>query len=196
MKLFMFLVLSFMLSTAFGQSSRDQYPDVLKLGYQVLHPSKIEANVFSDLGAWHAYTLPSEQTDYGSFIGPLVMDMEGEWLANTMSKLTVTLSGRKIDLSEGKASLHYFPGLLEQEILVEGLKIQLQLIFVSNRTAMIHTVITNQSAQHKNIQLSWSGSCLIKDVLLKQKTHGIQVVFNKGHVFQIGFWVKKSFLTS
>jgi putative isomerase len=187
MKSFMFLVLSLVLSTAFGQSSRDLYPDVLKLGYQVLNPSKIETNVFSDLGAWHAYTLPAEQTDYGSFIGPLVMDMEGEWLANSMSRLKMTLSGRKIDLSEGKASLHYYPGLLEQEIVVEGVKIQVQLIFVSKRTAIIHTVVTNQSALNQDIQLSWSGSCLIKDVRIKQKPDGIRAVFNKGHVFQIGF---------
>ncbi|KIO77100.1 glycoside hydrolase [Pedobacter lusitanus] len=191
MKQLLFLVFSLMLNTVFGQNSRDQYPDVLKLGYEVSDPTKIETNVFADFGAWHAYTLPAEKNNYGSFTGPLIMDMEGEWLAGTLAKLTVKLSGKKLDLSRGKTDLHYYPGLLEQEIKIEGLRIKLQLIFVSGRTAVIRTLITNESALGKDIQLSWSGNCLLKDTQLLQNEHGIRINFSREHVFQLDFGGKE-----
>lgn len=187
MKYYLVGLLSFVLGTAFAQSSGRQFADVLKLGYRVDNPKAIEANVFSDLGAWHAYTLPSDGADYGSFIGPLVMDMSGSWLANSMAKLSVTESGKRVDLSKAKIEIHYYPGLLEQQLWVDGLKIQMQLIFVSNREAMVNTNISNLSPVKKKLQLDWSGLLLLKEANLKQQGNGIAVDFNGNHRFQVVF---------
>jgi putative isomerase len=187
MKYYLVGVLSLVLGTAFGQSSRRQFEDVLKLGHHVSSPLAIETNVFSDMGAWHAYTLPSDAADYGAFIGPMVMDMSGSWLANAMAKLTVTESGALVDLSKARAEIHYYPGLLEQQLWVDGLKIHLQLIFISNREAMINTRISNLSSVKKRLQLDWSGAVLVKDASLKQQGNGIVVDFNGDHRFQVVF---------
>lgn len=185
-KLFVFL-LSFGLSFASAQYSRDRFPDVLKLRYQVKQTSKIETNVFSDLGAWHAYTLPSALADYGAFIGPMVMDLKGEWLANSMSRLTVKESGKTINLSEGRAQFQYLPGLLKQEFIINELKIVLQLIFVSNREAMVQTRIQNLSARKRMLQLGWSGEVLLKNAVPEKDGNGIKVVFEEGHQFNLVF---------
>lgn len=187
MKYYLVGVFSLVLSTAFGQGSGKQFADVLKLGYHVDNPTEIEANVFSDMGAWHAYTLPIDAADYGTFIGPLVMDMKGIWLANAMAKLSVRESGKLIDLSKARVEIHYYPGLLSQELWIYGLKIQLQLIFVSNREAMINTHISNLSSVKKKLQLDWSGQVLLKEASLKQQGNGIAVDFNRNHRFQVVF---------
>ncbi|SDK25847.1 putative isomerase [Pedobacter sp. ok626] len=187
MKYYLVGILSLLLSTTFGQGSAKQFADVLKLGYHVNNPTEIEANVFSDMGAWHAYTLPVDAADYGTFIGPMVMDINGIWLANAMAKLSVKESGKLINLSKARVEIHYYPGLLSQELRIDGLKIQLQLIFVSSREAMINTHISNLSSVKKNLQLDWSGQVLLTETRLKQQGNGIAVDFNGNHRFQVVF---------
>lgn len=187
MKYGILCLLSLALSNVFAQSSRREFPDVLELGHQVTRPRAIETNVFSDLGAWHAYTLPSNSADHGAFIGPMVMDLRGEWLANTIAQLAVYQSGQQIDLSKAHAVMHYYPGLLEQELKIDDLKINLQLIFISNREAMVHTSITNLSNQAMELQLGWRGTVLLKESRLKQDKNALSIDFNQGHRFQILF---------
>lgn len=187
MKYYLLCILGFTLGSAFAQSSREQFPDVLKLGHHVQDPSVIEANVFSDMGAWHAYTLPVDPADFGTFIGPMVMDMSGSWLANSMAKLTVRVDGKPVMLNQAKAEIHYYPGLLSQELLVDDLKITLQLIFTSNRETMIGTRISNLSSLSKKLQLEWSGLALLKGNQLKKQGNGFRLDLNQGHRFQLAF---------
>jgi putative isomerase len=188
MKYILMALLTVSLSTSAQQRSiLKAFPDVLKLGYHVDHEEKIETNVFSDLGAWHAYTLPDSPADYGAFIGPMVMDLKGRWLANSMSKLHVRLDNKTIDLSGAKAEIRYYPGRLEQIFLLEELKVLQQLIFVNNRTAMIRTSITNLSSKNKTVQLEWSGGVLNKESKLSRTGHTILVNIDKHHHFQVLF---------
>lgn len=186
MKYGILCLFSLTLNSVFGQISRREFPDILKLAYQVKHPSAIETNVFSDLGAWHAYTLPSDHLDYGAFIGPMVMDLSGQWLANATAKLSVYESGKMVDLSKASASIHYYPGLLEQELKIDDINIRLQLIFISNREAMVNTTITNLSNETKQLQLVWTGGILLKEAKLKQENNCLNIDFNQ-HCFQILF---------
>lgn len=191
MKKYLVVLFSLTLSSVFAQNLRKQFPNVLELGYQVTRSSAIEANVFSDMGAWHAYTLPADSKDNGTFIGPMVMDMDGRWLANAMAKLSIYQSGQPIDLSKARISSQYYPGLLEQELWIDNLKISLQLIFISNREAMVNTVVTNLSNSKKRLQLEWSGTVLLKDAKLKQGKNAVHVEFNQGHQFQLSFQTKE-----
>ncbi|WP_316817120.1 MGH1-like glycoside hydrolase domain-containing protein [Pedobacter nyackensis] len=191
MKKYLVILFSLTLSSVFAQSLRKQFPNVLKLGHQVTKPSAIEANVFSDMGAWHAYTLPVDSKDQGTFIGPMVMDMSGQWLANFIAKLSIYQSGQLIDLSKARISAQYYPGLLEQELWIDDLKISMQLIFISNREAMVNTIVTNLSNLKKQLRLEWSGTVLLKDAKLKQKKNLIDIAFNQGHHFQVSFQAKE-----
>ncbi len=84
------LSLTISLALSGQQVQRSYFTDVLDLKTVVSTPQNITTNLFSDMGAWHAYALPKNKEDYGSFIGPVVMDLEGQWLANTISKITIT----------------------------------------------------------------------------------------------------------
>lgn len=168
--LFSFIILS---SVAKGQEhSRKSFPNVLDVKQKVSDSRNIEHSLFSDLGAWHGYALPEKPEDYGSFIGPLVMDLEGRWLANTLCKLQIMEDGKLIDLSLSKPAQTYLPGILQQSFSLEGLLIEQELIFVSNRSARIRTSITNQSSYKRKLSVSFSGEA-IGEVLPKQVTNGI-----------------------
>ena len=75
--------------------NRNLFADVLNVKVDIADTKDIEKSFFSDMGAWHAYALPKEKEGYGSFIGPLVMDLDGQWLANTISKIVITEKDRK-----------------------------------------------------------------------------------------------------
>lgn len=140
---------------AFAQ--RAHFPDVLNLRTEPPAGRSIEANVFSDMGAWHAYALPARPEDHGAFIGPLVMDMNGRWLSDAISRLAVWVDGKRMDLGAGASSIHYFPGLLEQSFEGKDVSVKQQLIFVSGREALLQTVIRNRSKRNLLLQVEYSG---------------------------------------
>jgi putative isomerase len=143
-----------------AQLTRDQFADVLDVRTVVSDTSTVEHSFFSDQGAWFAFALPVKNEDQGTFIGPLMMKMQGTWLANSFLKLILTENGKRYELSKHKPVLHYYPGLLSQEFDLNGLQVKLELIFVSNTEALIHTQLINHSASIRKINISWSGQLL------------------------------------
>ncbi len=154
------LLFSFACTWAAGQQQRMQYADVLTTNQFVDRPRKIANTFFSDMGAWHGYALPSRKEDYGSFIGPIVMDMDGQWVANTLSKIEINEDGKLLDLTQSKAEQHYYPGLLWQAFKIDGLEIVQQLIFANNRTALLSTQITNRSNRSRKLKCTYRGALL------------------------------------
>lgn len=170
-----FLLFIFFSSVVKGQEyPRNSFPNVLRVQQQVSDPKNIEQTLFSDLGAWHGYALPAKTEDYGAFIGPLIMDMEGQWLANTFCQLHLTEQGKPLYLSLSKATQSYFPGMLQQSFILNGLLIEQALIFVSNRTARLRTTIINQSSSRRKLSISFSGK-ILGEASLTQETNGLRV---------------------
>lgn len=69
------------------------------------------------------------------------MDLDGQWLANTISKIRIKENGIAIDLQNRKL-FSIIIRLLKQIFTVDGLDIEQQLIFVSGREARIKSVFT------------------------------------------------------
>lgn len=91
-------------------------------------------NIFADLGAWHAYALPTESdpASHGAFTGPLHIAQEYPWwLSAGFSRLRLSESGHDLDLSAGgKPVFTSLPGALRQEYdLGSGLTVRLDLVF-------------------------------------------------------------------
>lgn len=176
----------------FSFAQRNVFPDVLRLQTKVSDVTKIEPTVFSDMGAWYAYALPEAKEDYGSFIGPLLMDLNGRWLANTFANLSIKENGKEVNLAEAKASIHYYPGLLEQQFETVGLKIVLKLIFVSSNDALVQTRIINTSAKSRIVSVSYKGEALWNAARIKKVSNGIEVTFSDNdHHFLIHYLGKK-----
>lgn len=160
-------------STSIAQ--RNSYQDVLNLKTSVQNPKDIRASVFSDLGAWHAYALPEKIENSGGFVGPLIMDMEGRWLSENFSRLFITVDGKEVDLTNANVHSYYLPGMLVQELETENLKIKMELVFVSNRQALINTSIKNTGKNTMNIVPGFRGTILLKNTILKNESNKIIV---------------------
>ncbi len=138
-------------------------------------PSKIEPddnyeiNPFSDMGAWQAYHLPSKKDKdyYGGFTGPLYIAEEyGKWLSKSFNVIRIynAADEKEIKLSECKnLDIAYYPGILVQSYDMGNFKLTLELRFVTNRTALVTTIIKNNSKNDLNLRLNWEGELLIID---------------------------------
>lgn len=104
---------------------------------------------FSDLGAWHSYSLSPKPS--GGFVGPYLMtDDNGIWASQQLVTLQLTLGGLALDWSSAKMmeSL-YLPGRLIQTYQLEGITIKQELIFISNRSTLVQYQIESNAKQPK-----------------------------------------------
>lgn len=126
------------------------------------------SNPFSDMGAWHAYYLPEKGATnlYGGFAGPLIVGEEYPInLSDTISKITLTNSdtGKVYDLSKAQNIMFdFYPGKLVQTYELNDFNLKLELIFATNRSALIKTEIENKKNTDLNLNLEWSGNIFNK----------------------------------
>jgi putative isomerase len=132
-------------------------------------------NSFSDLGAWHGYYQPvsGEYGMYGGFAGPFYLAEEyAANLSDSFNKLEIInkAANQIYDLSKAIVEFDYIPGKLMQTYTLEGIVLKLELIFATNRTALIKTEIINQTNEELNIGLIWRGKLYDKLGKWNEKT--------------------------
>lgn len=118
-------------------------------------------NNFSDMGAWHGYYLASPEASdiVGGFAGPVIMAEEYPVnLSNSICKISLYDEfGKMYDLNEAEYSGVYYPGKLVQTYDMEKFQIKMELIFATNRTALIKTEIKNKTIEPISLNVKWSG---------------------------------------
>ena len=120
-------------------------------------------NPLFDLGAWHGFLLPEQENNYAAFTGPMVIAEEYSlFIAEKLEKLTLTdLTNKQVlDFSQAKISRTAKPGELHQNFAFKQLTLELSLYFISHRTAIIETKITNHSNEKLALTLAWQGELL------------------------------------
>eukprot|EP01012_Entosiphon_sulcatum_P010941 TRINITY_DN16545_c0_g1_i1.p1 TRINITY_DN16545_c0_g1~~TRINITY_DN16545_c0_g1_i1.p1 ORF type:complete len:655 (+),score=97.58 TRINITY_DN16545_c0_g1_i1:22-1965(+) len=125
------------------QSNADlvaQWPNVLDLagtGY-----------IFSDLGAWLGFGLPARLGKAGSFQGPWVHGDNWGWLGapSLFSIRAANYEGQTYTPSQA-TNTTYYPGLLTQGFELGNLTGEMDLIFVSGRTALTRLQLHNRLTQ-------------------------------------------------
>ena len=118
-------------------------------------------NNFSDMGAWHGYYLPKEDeiAIQGGFAGPVIVAEEYPVnLSGAFSKLEITKAdGTVYSYEDADASGVYYPGKLVQTYDFEDITVNMELIFGSDRTALIKTEIVNKTEEDVELKLKWHG---------------------------------------
>lgn len=118
-------------------------------------------NNFSDLGAWHGYYLHDlEATQlYGGFAGPVIIAEEYPVnLSDAISKIVISkTTGEDYDLTQANVDVIYYPGRLLQTYALQDFNLKLELIFVSNRMALVRTAVENKLDTPLNIMIRWEG---------------------------------------
>ncbi|NQY47668.1 MAG: alpha-glucosidase [Colwellia sp.] len=120
-------------------------------------------NPLFDLGAWHGFLLPEQENSYAAFTGPMVIAEEYSlFIAEKLELLTIKDLSRKeiLDFSKAKIERTSSPGQLQQKFVFKELTLDLTLHFISSRTAIIETKITNHSNDKLALTLTWQGQLL------------------------------------
>jgi putative isomerase len=122
-------------------------------------------NPLFDLGSWHGFLNPNSVDSYGAFSGPMViMEEYGIYIAEKLEKLSIyeQVTGREFHLDKAKKSHYSLPGSLHQWYQFDELTLTLSLFFVSDRTALIKTTLTNHTQTSLSLRLKWNGQLLNK----------------------------------
>ncbi len=127
------------------KSLQTQFKNLLDIQKIPQNKFDLSAFGFSDLGAWHAYSLPHKDSSayHGAFTGPLLMKMWGQWLAPKGSKLVFSVNNKVDNYLTDSTILTYYPGKLSQILQTAHFKAVRELVFADNRTALIQSTITN-----------------------------------------------------
>lgn len=120
-------------------------------------------NPLFDLGAWHGFLLPDRAGAYGAFTGPMIIAEEYPvFIAAGLEKLQVREmgSGEDFSLENSEKRIWSAPGSLHQSYAGENLGVELTIGFVTDRTALVRTELSNRSGQPQEYLLSWTGELL------------------------------------
>lgn len=166
--------------------SYQDFPDVLNMKNIPEQAEDWSAFCFSDMGAWFGFALPGESdSDYfGGFSGPFLMT-HGRWLSPSLIRLVLidTIEDESIDLSQSlDVKLTAYPGRLCQEYDIGGTGITLELIHLTNRTAVIRVHIINHESFTKIYRIGWRGSLFFDETFIRAIRNGIRIVFDDNPV--------------
>jgi len=129
--------------------------------------------MFSDQGAWFAYSFPNSISSYGGFSGPFLMTQQnGVWSSSMLSQLHIGLNNKEI-IWETQDSKSY-NSHLEQLFKNNLLELKQELVFSSGHTALIKSTLTNNCDQTLTISLHWKSLQILAD--------GLQFTSNKNEV--------------
>lgn len=120
-------------------------------------------NPFVDMGAWHGYYQPNSKISrlLGGFAGPFYIAQEyAVNLSDNFNKLTITneKTKTKYDFSKSRIKFTYLPGKLVQRYDFNDITVIFELIYATNRTALIKSEIINKTNERLELNLSWNGT--------------------------------------
>ncbi len=129
------------------------------LDYQITPKHRFDKNglMFSDQGAWFAYSFPDSIANYGGFSGPFLMTQQnGIWISPSLSKLIIkNENSQKTTWSTTKTNS--YNSHLEQVFKSKTLSLKQELVYSSGHTALIKSIITNESKLPIKIFIEWKG---------------------------------------
>lgn len=98
-----------------------------------------------DNGAWHGHLLPKNTEMMGGFGTTLIAEEYNISFAKYLDKISVFIADKKLDFSQEGYSI---PGALIQKMTAKnGIIIEMTLRFVSTRSSLLETKITNPTGQ-------------------------------------------------
>ncbi|WP_028100772.1 alpha-glucosidase [Pseudoduganella violaceinigra] len=153
-------------------------------------------NPMFDAGSWHGYLLPDKPELAGSFSGPLVVAEEyAVYIAPALERLALSdrRTGRSFKPKQARWTSFARPGVLSQRLAWPGLRLDVDLHFVSSYTALVRYRLRNTSGKAMSLKAHWQGELVTQwgkegsiaalqpawKPEVRQQGSGISVVFGK-----------------
>lgn len=118
--------------------------------------------MFSDQGAWFAFSLIDTINQDIGFSGPFLMTQEnGVWLSSKMTSLTVKEKDTKIDFKLKDQSS--YSSHLSQSYHSEQIDLKQELYFLSGLTTFIQMELSNKLNEAIELELTWQNDKILAD---------------------------------
>ena len=187
------MTLLFILSIAVSNCSSDkkldkqnayEYLDYSKniLDYHITPKDSADRSglMFSDQGAWFAYSLPKTDKSAIGFSGPFLMTQQnGVWSSPSLSRLSLTTGShndRLIELENTLVEDNSYASHLEQIFKNEKIELRQELVFLSGHTALQRFKITNITDQLIQVNANIQGGVSRIGLELSQERNGLKIV--------------------
>ena len=132
------------------------------LDYHIIPKEKFDKSglMFSDQGAWFAYSLPDSILPVIGFSGPFLMTQQnGIWSSSSLVNLEL-----ENNILNSYTATSY-NSHLEQTFLSDILELKQKLVFSSEHTALIKTTIKNISNRKQFLTYKWESNSILADNL-------------------------------
>ena len=155
------------------------------LNFQISPKNSIDKSglMFSDQGAWFAYSIPDTSMNYNGFSGPFLMTQQnGIWSSSCLSKLALFTNNRETNLINAKDKYikkNSFASHLEQSLINKEITLKQELIFLSGHTALQRTTITNTTKNTIQLQAVIQGDINNVGIKLSKKNNTIKLISEK-----------------
>ncbi|MDD7914847.1 MGH1-like glycoside hydrolase domain-containing protein [Polaribacter ponticola] len=117
--------------------------------------------MFSDKGAWFAYSFPNSTSKIIGFSGPFLMTQQnGIWSSKSLVNLNIE------NINWNSHTIKSYNSHLEQTFLSENIELKQQLVFSSGHTAIINSTLKNIGNTDKTINYSFKNEPLLADGLI------------------------------
>ena len=136
------------------KTTTNQISDVLN--YNITPKAAFDKSglMFSDQGAWFAYSFQDSTNYIGGFSGPFLMTQQnGVWSSPSLSQLNLKIKGSEVEWLDGKSTS--YNSHLEQILKNNKLELKQLLVFNSGHTALIQSTITNKSNKEIKVDYYW-----------------------------------------
>lgn len=152
------------------------------LNYQITPTDKFDKSglMFSDQGAWFAYSFPNPKSNVSGFSGPFLMTQQnGIWSSASLSNLVIENN------SWSSHTTSSYNSHLEQIFTSNSLELKQELVFSSGHTAVIKSTIKNISKTNQQLQYHFKNEKILADGL-KLSSNNNELIINSTKTNAVG----------
>lgn len=148
--------------------------------------------MFSDQGAWFAYSFPDSISNYGGFSGPFLMTQQnGVWSSASLAQLQL----KNIDWNT--IETNSYASHLEQTFKSATLQLKQELVYVSGHSSLIKSTITNIGNTAITANYNWKNKPILAEGLtISSDENSIEIISSKSDAIGYLLFPEKTALKS
>ena len=139
--------------------------------------------MFSDQGAWFAYSLPKTENHKLGFSGPFLMTQQnGIWVSTLLSDMTLRTGAhgaRLLNSKDNFVSQTSYSSHLERLFKNEEVEVKQELLYLSGHTVLQRTTVYNTSEYPIEFSPNFQGDVYDIDIQLSQENNTVKLISKK-----------------
>jgi len=181
-KLFLFIIVCISCSKVSKQNIQPNY-DYLEyskniLDYRITPKDSVDKSglMFSDQGAWFAYSLPDSTGMIEDFSGPFLMTQQnGIWSSSSLAPIRLTIGDHPV-YPKNKSIIYQsaYASHLERLLVLNGIDLKESLVFLDANTMLIKYELTNNEDFNNQVTYYWENQSL--------KTNNLKLLSKENHL--------------